>query len=325
MPRFGPMTNPATGPIAYCAFSLDRAGVRRRDAAFLAALRDDPATRLVPVWRGRNLIHPGEVPRAARPSGPAAAALWVLGDEAIFLGTDDKGAWVALDLSEREEADVASSVAAHAPGAAFLDLRQASPLLAAEEAAALAAARGFAHWHRSSRFCGACGAPTVSRDGGHARRCTDDRCGRDHFPRTDPAVIMLVTIPAPPGRPEDGRCLLARQPRWPDGLYSALAGFVEPGESLEAAVRREAMEEVGLTLADVAYRASQPWPFPSSLMVGFRAEAAGDRIRRDETELADARWFTRAELKALPREDLRLSRVDSIARFLIDEWLAEEG
>ncbi len=108
-------------------------------------------------------------------------------------------------------------------------------------------------------------------------------------------------------------------------MYSALAGFVEPGESLEAAVAREAMEEVGLALEAVSYRASQPWPFPASLMLGFRAAAAGDVIRRDEKEIADARWFTRAELKALPKGDLKLSRPDSIARFLIEEWLAEEG
>ena len=319
------MTAPNAPPIAYTVFPLDRAPLQRRDAAWLAAARADPATRLLPVWRGKNLIHPGTDLGAARIKGASAAAFWALGGEAIFLGTDAGGAWFALDVSEREEPELAPLIAACAPGAGFMELRPASPLLEAGEAAVLAAARGLAHWHRSSRFCGACGAPTASRDGGHARRCEDDRCGRDHFPRTDPAVIMLLTIPAPPGRPGDGRCLLARQPHWPDALYSALAGFVEPGESLEAAVRREAMEEVGVALARVIYRASQPWPFPSSLMVGFRAEAAGDIIRRDETELADARWFSRAELRALPKDDLKLSRVDSIARFLIEEWLAEEG
>ncbi|MEK7245828.1 MAG: NAD(+) diphosphatase, partial [Pseudomonadota bacterium] len=184
---------------------------------------------------------------------------------------------------------------------------------------------GLIHWHGASRFCGACGQPTTACDGGHTRRCTDTHCGRDHFPRTDPAVIMLLTRPAPEGRPDQARCLLARQPHWPDGFYSALAGFVEPGEGLEAAVAREALEEVGLGLAAISYRASQPWPFPSSLMLGFRAEAADEEIRRDDKELADARWFTRAELKTLPSEDLRLSRPDSIARFLIEEWLAEEN
>ncbi len=314
-----------SAPIIYVAFPLDRASAWRRDAARLAAVRADPATRLVPVWRGKNLIHPGAAPVAARPAGPAAAPLWVWGGEAIFLGTDAGGSWFALDVSERDEAELLPLIAAAAPGAAFLDLRQVSPLLAAPEAAVLAAARGFVHWHRASRFCGVCGQPTVSRDGGHARRCTDARCGRDHFPRTDPAVIMLLTLPAPPGRPGEGRCLLARQPHWPDGLYSALAGFVEPGESLEAAVRREAMEEVGVPITGVFYRASQPWPFPSSLMLGFRAKATSETIHLDGAELEDARWFTRAEMKAFVPNDPHLSRPDSIARFLIDEWLAEEG
>ncbi len=319
------MTGPDAPFIAYATYPLDRAPAQRRDPARLAAARADPATRLVLLWRSRNLIAETPSPRAVVLAGAAAAAARGPGDEDIFLGTDEKGAWFALDISSREESDLAPLLAAHAPGAAFIDLRQVGPLLSAGEATVLAAARGLAHWHRASRFCGACGAPTAVRDGGHARRCTDADCGREHFPRTDPAVIMLLTRPAPPGRPGEGRCLLARQPHWPDGMYSALAGFVEPGETIEDAVRREAMEEVGVPIAGVVYRASQPWPFPSSLMLGFRAEAAGETIRRDASELADARWFTRADLKALSEDGLKLSRVDSIARHLIEEWLVEDG
>ena len=310
--------------IAYSAFPLDRASRLRRDAALLAAAELAPSTRVVPVWRGRNLIVPGEAPAAIALAGAAARAAFAAAEVKVFLGADDEGAWFATDLSLNAEADLAAVLAAAPAGAAFQELRAAGALMAGGEAALLACARGLIHWHGASRFCGACGAPTESREGGHARRCTDEGCGRDHFPRTDPAVIMLLTRPAPRGRPDAARCLLARQAHWPEALYSALAGFVEPGEGLEAAVAREAEEEVGLRLAKVAYRASQPWPFPSSLMLGFRAEAAEDAIRRDEKELADARWFTRAELKTLPRDDLRLSRPDSIARFLIEEWLAEE-
>jgi NADH pyrophosphatase NudC (nudix superfamily) len=397
------MSARATRPrIAYCAFPLDRASHLRRDAALLAAAERAPSTRVVPVWRNRNLIVPGETPAMVALSGEAARAALAAARETVFLGTDNQGAWFAADLSEHADADLAAILAgapggvgrptdgpgagkaagslnsgagapggvgrptdrpgagkaagslnsgagapggvgrptdrpgagkaagslnsgAGAPGgAAFQELRAVGALMAGGEAALLACARGLIHWHGQSRFCGACGAPTKSRDGGHARRCGDAACGRDHFPRTDPAVIMLLTRPGPDGRPDEARCLLARQRHWPDGMYSALAGFVEPGEGLEAAVAREAMEEVGLTLATVSYRASQPWPFPASLMLGFRAEAADDDIRCDEEEIADARWFTRAELKTLPRSDLRLSRPDSIAHFLIEEWLTEE-
>lgn len=310
--------------IAYSAFPLDRASHLRRDAGALAEAERAPSTRVVPVWRNRNLILAGEAPAMVALAGEAAYAVLAAAAEKVFLGADDRGAWFAADLSQIPEADLAGVLAGAPEGAEFRDLRAAGALMAGGEAALLACARGLVHWHGQSRFCGACGAPTQSRDGGHARRCTDAACGRDHFPRTDPAVIMLLTRPGPDGRPDQARCLLARQRHWPDGMYSALAGFVEPGEGLEAAVAREALEEVGLSLAAMSYRASQPWPFPASLMLGFRAEAADDAIRCDEKEIADARWFTRAELKTLPRDDLKLSRPDSIARFLIEEWLAEE-
>jgi NAD+ diphosphatase len=310
--------------IAYCAFPLDRASALRRDAAALAEAARADSTRVVPVWRNRNLITADDAPAMVALTGETARRALAAGRERIFLGADSRGAWFAADVSDIAEADLAPLLDGTPAGAAFRELRSAGALLAGDEAAVLACARGLAHWHTASRFCGTCGAPTESRDGGHARRCIRPDCGRDHFPRTDPAVIMLLTRPAPRRKPGDARCLLARQHHWPEGMYSALAGFVEPGEGLEAAVAREAMEETGLRLAAVSYRASQPWPFPASLMLGFRAEAAGDEIRRDEKELADARWFTRAELKALPEGDLRLSRPDSIARFLIEEWLAEK-
>jgi len=310
--------------IAYCAFPLDRASHLRRDAAALAEAAAASSTRVVPVWRNRNLITADGAPAMVALAGEAARRALAAGRERIFLGADAQGAWFATDVSDIAEADLGGFLNGASDGAAFRDLRSAGALLAGGEAALLACARGLAHWHGASRFCGACGAPTESRDGGHARRCVRPDCGRDHFPRTDPAVIMLLTRPAPRRKPGAARCLLARQHHWPEGMYSALAGFVEPGEALEAAVAREAMEEAGVRLAAISYRASQPWPFPASLMLGFRAAAADDAIRRDGKELADARWFTRAELKALPEGDLRLSRPDSIARFLIEEWLAEE-
>ena len=318
-------TRPAPPRIAYCAFPLDRASHLRRDPVWLVDAERSPSARVVPVWRGQNLILGGDTPSMVALGGDAARAVFAAAELKVFLGLSEAGALFAADLSPSAEADLAGAIAGAPEGAVFRELRSVGALMAGGDAALLACARGLIHWHGTSLYCGACGAPTVARDGGHARRCGEKSCGRDQFPRTDPAVIMLLTRPAPPGRPDEGRCLLARQSHWPDALYSALAGFVEPGEGLEAAVAREAFEEVGIGLAQIAYRASQPWPFPSSLMLGFRAEAADEEIRRDERELADARWFARAELKTLPRDDLKLSRPDSIARFLIEEWLAEEG
>lgn len=152
------------------------------------------------------------------------------------------------------------------------------------------------------------------------RLCADRRCGREHFPRTDPAVIMLVTRPGPDG----GACLMGRQKSWPEGMYSTLAGFVDPGESLEEAVAREVQEEAGITVTGVTYMASQPWPFPSSLMLGFRARAASVDIHVNPDELDDARWFTKGQIARFGELGLSLPRQVSIARWLVDQWLAEE-
>src|SRR5262249_4560440 len=152
----------------------------------------------------------------------------------------------------------------------------------------LAYARGLMHWHARHGFCGVCGSRTESASAGHVRKCTNPDCGASHFPRTDPAVIMLV---------HDGdKALLGRQKVWPQGMYSTLAGFVEPGESLEETVRREVYEETGIAVGEVVYHSSQPWPFPASLMIGFHAEARSRTINRVDSELEDAGWFSRAEL-----------------------------
>lgn len=215
-------------------------------------------------------------------------------------------------------------LAAIAAAGTFVDLRQVGPMLDAHEAALLAYARGILGWHRRTRFCGVCGSPTGSHHAGHMRRCEDARCATEIYPRTDPAVIMLVErIPAD-GSPR--QCLLARHSRLPARAYSTLAGFVEPGESLEEAVAREVMEETGVRVSRVTYQSSQPWPFPASLMVGFLALAASEEITIDHTELDEARWFTAAEVAAFGEwEDdsapFRLPRKDSIARVLLDTWM----
>ena len=190
----------------------------------------------------------------------------------------------------------------------------------------MAYARGILHWHQHHRYCGQCGHPTENQHGGHMRLCLNPDCGRETFPRTDPAVIMLVEHTPSNGEPP--KCLLGRHSAWPPGSYSTLAGFVEPVESLEEAVAREVFEEAGIRVANVRYQASQPWPFPSSLMLGFRAQAETTAIKLDPDELADARWFTAEEIRSFGEwgddsASLRLPRKDSIARFLVESWLGE--
>ena len=299
----------------YAGGGFDRAVRRRGDAAWVAARLADPATRILPVWRARNLIAVGPAPAAAALSAAAAAALIAQAGEVALLGVVEAVAYFAIELSHLDEPAAVPLLAA---AGEFADLRAVGPLLEHREGALLAYARGLMHWHARHRYCGACGNPTESVEAGHLRRCTDPACALPQFPRTDPAVIVLVS--------DGARIVLGRQAAWPPGMHSVLAGFVEPGESLEDAVRREVMEEVGVELADVRYHSSQPWPFPASIMLGFTARAATTALRVAQDEIEDARWFSRAELLASPEDDgFRLPRRDSIARRLIEDWLAEGG
>ncbi|MFQ5774137.1 MAG: NAD(+) diphosphatase [Kiloniellaceae bacterium] len=296
----------------YSGVGLDRADHLRRDPTWLAARLADPATLFVPVWRNKNLVDAESGARAVWLSGAEAAGLAARAAEAVFLGRSATAVFFAIDVSHLDGPEADPALAGRG---AFRDLRAVGPVLVRGEGAILAYARGLAYWHRRHRFCGVCGDPTRSGQGGHVRRCTNAACGADHFPRTDPAVIMLV---------HDGeRCVLARQRIWPDGMHSTLAGFVEPGESLEEAVAREIYEEVGLEVTDITYHSSQPWPFPSSIMLGFHVHGRQAPLRVNPHELAAARWFSRAELQASPEdESFRLPRRDSIARRLIEDWLA---
>jgi NAD+ diphosphatase len=196
------------------------------------------------------------------------------------LGVADGVAHFATDVSAAFEPSGAEK---------FIDVRSLAPQVSAGDAAILAQARTLVDWHARHGYCAACGGPTQPANGGHARRC--GACAAEHFPRTDPVVIMWVV---------DGeRCLLGRQRQFAPGMYSALAGFVEPGESIEEAVRREVREEAGIDVGDVGYVASQPWPFPSSLMIGCQAHAASRDITRDGDELEDVAWFDRASIAAM--------------------------
>jgi NAD+ diphosphatase len=299
----------------YAGVPLDRADRLRGDPDQLAALLANPRSRLVPLWRSQHLIA-GEAEAVWLDHG-AVEGLLETGGHTIFLGLREEVAYLAVDLSHLEEPDLGPLAAGRGD---FRDLRAVGPLMNREDSAILAYARGLAHWHSRHGFCGVCCAATLSEKGGHQRRCTNADCGAMHFPRTDPAVIMLI---------HDGgeRCLLGRQPTWPPGMHSTLAGFVEPGESLEEAVAREVWEEVGLkvAVADVTYSSSQPWPFPASIMLGFHARADFAPLQLGPDELESARWYSRAELERSPEDEtFKLPRRDSIARRLIEDWLAKD-
>lgn len=307
-----------SAPLCYTGGVLDRAAHLRRDPAWLEARSRDPRSAVLPIWRDDPFILTDDPPRPVIITGERCAAFLERSEQSAFLGLDRSGAaCFAADLSEQTQSEAARAVGA----GVSTPLRRIGAALASGDAAVLAYARGLFHWHRRHRFCGVCGSPTASRDAGHLRACCSPACAAEHFPRTDPAVIMLITH-----RNHDGdRCLLARQPRFPRGMYSTLAGFVEPGESLEEAVARETLEETGLTVAGIRYRGSQPWPFPSSIMLAFTGEVVGDAaIAFDPEELQDARWFTRTDVADFSAAGLRLPSLDSVARRLVTEWLEEE-
>jgi NAD+ diphosphatase len=300
----------------YAAGGLDRVGHLRKDPAWLADRLAHESTRFVPVWRALNLVQ-------ETPEGPVPLLLErdrvapVLGEAAhpVLLGVEGEAALFALDLSAAETP--LEIVSLDPAGHRFLDLRAFGPLLDRRDGALMAYAKGMMHWHARHRFCGVCGNPTVPAEAGHVRHCTNPDCKASHFPRTDPAVIMLVS--------DGDNCLLGRQAVWPTGMYSTLAGFVEPGESLEEAVAREVYEEAGIELDRIAYHSSQPWPFPASIMLGFLATARTREIRIATDELQDARWFSRRWLLEQPDgPEFRRPRKDSIARRLLEDWLARE-
>jgi len=230
-------------PNFFAAAALDRVTHLRADSDWLSQRLADPRSVFLPVWRTRNLVIEGDTPRAVALTGEEAEALMQAPGEFVLLGITDEGiAHFAFDLSHVEAPDALPLLAGRG---AFIELRNVGPLIDRDEGGALAYARGMTHWHATHRFCGTCGAPTEPREGGHLRVCTNADCARHHFPRTDPAVIMLVS--------RGERCLLGRKAEWAPGRYSTLAGFVEPGESLEDAVRREVMEETGVVVSDVEY------------------------------------------------------------------------
>jgi NAD+ diphosphatase len=297
-------------PNVFAAGSLDRQSHLRPDPDWLERLLHSPQSRVTLVWRTQSLVRLGDAPSAAHLELAQAPLAATSADDArtlVFLGARGERSYFALDVSDLDDP---LSTLSEVVDVEFQDLRQAAALVEPEDGALLAYARAMMTWHQRHRFCGACGAPTRSEQAGHVRRCTRPECAAETFPRTDPAVIMLV---------RDGDwCLLGRQARWPTGVFSALAGFVEPGESLEDAVAREVMEEAGVRIESCEYHSSQPWPFPSSIMLGFWATARRAEVRIVDSELEEARWLHRDQVMA---QEVRLPGKLSIARRLIDDWL----
>lgn len=315
-------------PIRYAGGRLDRAAKLRQDDDWVSAAFVSDAAIAVLVHNDQNLVrglasreaspHAAMVPLAVvRERLATSGAVWT------FLGLEGEAPVFGVDLTT----EILAEVSDIRDAGEFVDLRRVGALVPADEAALLAYARALLSWHRRHRYCSVCGSPAESVRAGHVRRCTNPACQTESFPRTDPVVIMLVT--RPPLEGGASRVLLGRHARLPRGAYSLLAGFVEPGESLEDAVSREVWEETGVRVRDVRYEASQPWPFPYSMMMGFRAVAETEEIAIDGDELEDARWFTAAQVAEFGEWDddsaqFRRPRKDSIARALIDQWVGEE-
>ncbi|MEM9969905.1 MAG: NAD(+) diphosphatase [Pseudomonadota bacterium] len=293
-------------------------------AAHLRA--DPPPGPVMPVWRGKPLVEAGETRRVVY-LPPDHTVFDDASDAPIFLGLDDGQAVHARDVSAWEPDEIEDTFGAffdpseqHHPDLpedqVFGDLRANMTLLDRRSAEVAATAKALIEWHRTHGFCARCGTRSVMAMSGWQRDCP--ACDRHHFPRTDPVVIMLIT--------HGNSVLIGRSPGWPEGMYSLLAGFVEPGETLEAAVRREVVEESGVRVGEVTYLSSQPWPFPSSLMFGCRGDALTTDITLDPKELDDARWVSKEEMMEALRgahPELKPARKGAIARFLIERWLAD--
>lgn len=318
--------------VTFGGSGLNRAAEIRTNAEELEAARTDPASRCLLLWRGKILVQGDGLDRLAWvpmthalvQNGPGGAV-----EQPVFMGKSDAGVplfaadisgWPAdgldlsgvgafVDRSEQQHPDLPV-------GHVFAELRRIMTRLSPRDAEIAATAKAVIGWHETHRFCARCGTRSAPAQGGWQRVCPE--CGAQHFPRTDPVVIMLVTF--------GDAVLMGRSPGWPEGMYSLLAGFVEPGETLEAAVRREVMEEAGVPVGAVSYLASQPWPFPASLMFGCAAQALSQSLTIDPVEIEDAIWVSRADMmQAFAGEHPRLmpARKGAIAHFLLRNWLAD--
>jgi NAD+ diphosphatase len=289
--------------LSFTGNPLDRASAERSDPNWIAVQQGRADALFLPIWQAKPLL-------IGDRAGLLSAAMMGLTPDmqTIFLGLRDGLPLFAVALPDSEDAPLTGL-------GEFRDMRAAALVLPDVESAIAGQAKALVDWHRRHRFCANCGAQTVPADSGYRRLCS--QCGAEHFPRTDPVVIMLPLL--------GEECLVGRSPRFMEGMYSAFAGFIEPGETLEEAVQRELQEEVSLKVSSVRYHASQPWPFPSSLMLGCYAEAASKDFRPDAREIEDARWMTRSEVRARLanqiEDGIKLPGTIAIARQLLADWV----
>lgn len=305
--------------IPFAGSTLNRASEKRTDSAWIESKRRDPSSLVLPMWHLQPFLLGQEnsgpplelgllTPEIAEPLASDGAAC-------VFLGLNRDRAIFALDVSQADDPAKTGPLAGRGY---FRDARMAASFVSIEHAAIIGQAKAMIDWHRRHGFCPGCGAPTKIMDAGYRRLC--GKCNAEHFPRVDPVVIMLAT--------EGEACLVGRGKQFPPGMFSALAGFVEPGETIEEAVRRELMEEASVKVGEVTYYATQPWPFPSSLMIGCFARAESRAVKADENELAEVRWIERS----VARELVQGQRVDgvlvpppiAIAHHLIRAWALGE-
>lgn len=301
-----------TKPLAFAGNPLERPVTEAHDEAWVKARLEDPAARFLPLRRLEALVDGDEEPRLAWRGASVLASL-AEGAFAVFLGTLDGVPHFAVAVDGGFEPDAAAGQDA---GSRFADARSLAAVLPGPDVGILGQARALVDWHARHRFCAQCGAPTEHIEGGARRRCTS--CDARHYPRVDPSVIMLVE--------HNDRLLLARRATAPGNRRSCLAGFLEPGESIEEAVTREVFEEAGVVVRDVRYVTSQPWPFPSQLMIGCRATAVSDEVHVDGIEIASAEWFDRAEVRAAIEGRSAVLEIPgsiAIAFHLISGWAYE--
>ncbi|MBD3664720.1 NAD(+) diphosphatase [Sulfitobacter aestuariivivens] len=313
--------------VTFGGSALDRAGEMRGDAAALKAALADPNTRAVVFWRGKPLIHRARPASLCRVPMDHPMLQGAMAD-AVLLGREDGAARFACDISHWMPEDLDADQLGgfldpteqrhpDAPeDSVFAELRRIMTWLSPRDAELAATGKAIFGWHDIHNFCAQCGAKSDVAQAGWQRNCP--ACGASHFPRTDPVVIMLIT--------HGNSVLMGRSPGWPEGMYSLLAGFVEPGETLEAAVRREVFEEAGVRVGAVSYLSSQPWPFPASLMFGCQGEATSREITIDPVEIEDALWVTREEMMEIfagNHATILPARKGAIAHFLLENWLAD--
>ena len=300
----------------YASSAINRHGDFRNNEKFLSTIITEKDTKFIPFYNGKNLFI--EINENIK---PVIFNKFQLHDffpngigGTIFLGVANTLNYVGIDLSSPNQK---FDCWLKENNIIIDELRKYGPILDDIEASFLALSNGMFFWQKTHKFCGSCGFQNYSTEGGFVMKCSNDKCGKSHFPRTDPAIITLISF--------QDKVLLGRSPRFPDSMYSTLAGFVEPGESLEQALEREVFEEVGIKVKNIKYFNSQPWPFPASLMLGFFAEAINDQMTIDYDEIEDAHWFSINELKSLQHPSIsggfKLPRVDSIARRLVDTWI----